>query len=594
MAITLVGSVSTGFNGGGSSTSVNVPAGVANGDLLIAQINGYKSGGVGVSVPNTPAGWTLIGEAQTSGGGGAGNVALGVYYRVAASEPASYSLSNNGAGDTYVDAAIMALRGVDTVSPFNLTSVSAAVMGSSPAGPNPGTTTRDGVWYILCASSYDGITGSPGGFTSDANWDGTPPSQYIGHKVISPAGATGAQSFGTNFTDGTVIWALTIQPPGVASGGGRREIHPGPAFRRRFYRAVRHPRTATAAVAGPVTTPITLAVTTTSAVALPKAVSKPLAVSLATSVALPKQIGKPLALTTSTAAGLLKQVGKPLALTTTTGAGLLKLTGKALAVTTSGAPTLLKLVAKALAVSTTTTTALLQVRLKLVVLAVTTTTAPALLKLVGKALTASSPTTASLSKLVGKVLARSTTSTVSLVAIKARFVTLAVTTTTTVAMVRQVGKSLAVSLASSPVMTRAVARTLALTTTTIAALAANRTKLQPLAVTTTTAVSMARQVGKSLAVTTTTAPGIRRVIGKVLAASSATTAAMARRIGKGLAVSTVTQAFLDAVSFVGAPTAPLGPPVVARLLQAGRATLGLIAGRSRAQPQEGRDDAKPQ
>lgn len=246
MAIALRGTPTNATNGAGSSQSVNVPAGVVNGDLLLCHINGYKSGGTGVSVPNTPAGWNLIlgestGGDKSAGGGGAGNAALGAYYRVAASEPASYTFSNNGAGDAYIDVSIIALSGVDTTSPFNLTSLSTHGMGSSPASADLGSTTRDGCWHLLFASSYDGITSTPASYSSDSAWDGTPISNWIGHRVVTTAGATSAQSFATNFTDGTVIWALAIQPPAAVAGGSIGPINPGQTWRRQFWLGLSHP-----------------------------------------------------------------------------------------------------------------------------------------------------------------------------------------------------------------------------------------------------------------------------------------------------------------------------------------------------------------
>lgn len=218
MAIALRGSGTNNVNGGGSSTTVTVPTGITNGDLMLAFINGYKSGGTGVSVPSDPAGWTKIGEAQSAGGSGAGNAALAMYWRYAASEPANYTFANNGAGDAYIDAGIVAFSGVDGSSPFNLTAVSTAPAGGGTiASGNPGTTTRDGCWYVLAISSYDGISATPGGFTGDDSWDGSPISNWIGHLAISPAGATGAKNFTVNFTDGSAIWAIVLQPPGAAA-----------------------------------------------------------------------------------------------------------------------------------------------------------------------------------------------------------------------------------------------------------------------------------------------------------------------------------------------------------------------------------------
>lgn len=239
MTISLVAATNN-VNGGGASATANVPTGTANGDLMLGFINGYKSGGTTVSVPNTPAGWNLLpgesaGGDKSAGGSGAGNAALAVYYRIASSEPASYTFSNNGAGDAYVDVAIATLRGIDGSSPFNLTSLSTHPVGSSPSSADLGSTTRDGCWLVLLISSYDGISATPGGFSTDTSWDGSPIANWIGHKLISPAGATGAQNFTTNFTDGSVIWAVAIQPPAAALSRIPRERMALNAVRRASY-----------------------------------------------------------------------------------------------------------------------------------------------------------------------------------------------------------------------------------------------------------------------------------------------------------------------------------------------------------------------
>lgn len=214
MAIALRGTVQTGINGGGNSVSVNVPAGVVNGDLLIAHINGYSAAAGGTpSSPTTPSGWTAIAAFASTNSGTNNNTALGVFYRYANNEPASYTLANSG-GTTYIDAAIAAYSGVDPTTPFNLTSVSAAFNATSGNSADPGTPTRDGCWALLFASSFDSISTTPASFTTDANWDGVPASNFILHKLISPPADVGAQSFsGISASDGTVIWSVVIQPP---------------------------------------------------------------------------------------------------------------------------------------------------------------------------------------------------------------------------------------------------------------------------------------------------------------------------------------------------------------------------------------------
>ena len=72
---------------GTASTTVSVPAGTADGDLMIAALTTGQGGAT------APAGWTLLGYAN-SGGGTCST--MYVFYRIASSEPASYSFPRDG------------------------------------------------------------------------------------------------------------------------------------------------------------------------------------------------------------------------------------------------------------------------------------------------------------------------------------------------------------------------------------------------------------------------------------------------------------------------------------------------------------------
>ena len=220
MAIVLRGTVHAGVQGVGSSVAVTVDAARQDGDLMLAMINGYGNAGVPPSNPITPAGWTLIGV-EKSIGVAQGTTALGLYRRIASSEPASYTFSNDNAGvSNYIAASIMVLGGQDPTTPFNLTSLATHGNGTPIATADLGSTTRDGCWHILFASSYDGISGLPSGYVTDIGYDST--SDYVMHRVVTTAGATGAKSFTIAGTDGTATWAVAVQPPPAAVLGTRR------------------------------------------------------------------------------------------------------------------------------------------------------------------------------------------------------------------------------------------------------------------------------------------------------------------------------------------------------------------------------------
>ncbi len=210
MSITLVGTPTSGVDAFSASKVVNKPVGVADGDLLLTQINGYGTA-LGPATPDTPAGWTLVGVNKSAGL--VGNIALGFYFRYASGEPASYTFSNDdSSGLHYIAAGIVALRGAAAVSPFEVASVAAHATGNAFTSADPGSSTDDNCWFMLFASSFDGITGTPGDMVTDLAYDGSPTANWIGHRVIHPAGATGTRAFTTNFTDDSSVWACIIKP----------------------------------------------------------------------------------------------------------------------------------------------------------------------------------------------------------------------------------------------------------------------------------------------------------------------------------------------------------------------------------------------
>lgn len=216
MAIALRGTPQSGINGAGNSVSVSVPAGVVNGDLLMAAISGFGSVGATPSAPTTPSGWTKIGEASTSGSNG--NINTGWYYRIASSEPANYTLANSG-GDTYIDADIIAFSGVDATTPFNLTGLSATGKTGTASSAALGSTTRDGCWQVVHLCAYDALSGgTPSGFVGDLGYDGVPNDTILCHQVIATAGPTSTASTAVGAgSDAWAVWAAAIQPPAAAA-----------------------------------------------------------------------------------------------------------------------------------------------------------------------------------------------------------------------------------------------------------------------------------------------------------------------------------------------------------------------------------------
>jgi hypothetical protein len=90
-----------------TSIAVNKPAGVVNGDVMVASISFVLSG----MTFTPPAGWTQV-RVATNGGSG-----VAVFVKAASGEPASYTWGTSGASN--LAAGISAYIGVDNVTPVD-------------------------------------------------------------------------------------------------------------------------------------------------------------------------------------------------------------------------------------------------------------------------------------------------------------------------------------------------------------------------------------------------------------------------------------------------------------------------------------------
>ncbi|WP_147383896.1 DUF6701 domain-containing protein [Noviherbaspirillum sedimenti] len=175
-----------------STLTINVPAGTAAGDVMIAAVATVPS-----SVPIAgPAGWTLIqSQQQTS----SNSSIVSTYYRVAgASEPASYSwtLSSSQAGAV---AGILTYSGVVNVNPVDVSAVATTASSKDHVAPSI-TPTQAGAMLVTVhefasASSW----AAPAGMTRrveilsrKANKDGV--SMVMNDLLLGVPGATGTKT----------------------------------------------------------------------------------------------------------------------------------------------------------------------------------------------------------------------------------------------------------------------------------------------------------------------------------------------------------------------------------------------------------------
>lgn len=164
MAISFISSArgtATSFPGAASNTStitINKPASVATGDLMIAFI---EMGTANMST--VPSGWTLLNRLNVT----SSNMTSEVYYRfVTGSEGASFTWVDDSVNTTPACGAILAYRGVDPNVPFD-DQQNGGDDGTSPpnADTGPTLTTTSTTWVLYFRAAKTGNVASEGTFT---------------------------------------------------------------------------------------------------------------------------------------------------------------------------------------------------------------------------------------------------------------------------------------------------------------------------------------------------------------------------------------------------------------------------------------------
>lgn len=179
--------------GGGTSVPVSVPSGITDGDLLIAFIATDNDSGAAFTAP---AGWTTI-----EGPNGNNSSAGGVYYRVASSEPSSYTWTVPSSDRRF--GAIIRVTGADTLDPIN-DSASDTDTGLSPAVTTTVSdclilsfmlhgkgTTHDRIPPTGFTAIYDVNTGLDVGISTECAWDDAPTAGSNGPYTWSSGGGAG-------------------------------------------------------------------------------------------------------------------------------------------------------------------------------------------------------------------------------------------------------------------------------------------------------------------------------------------------------------------------------------------------------------------
>lgn len=189
MAIAFVAEQHSATSSVVSTLAVNVPA-VSNGDFLIGAA--YVSNSAAATLA-TPAGWQLV-VSQASGTNG--HPALRVFWRIAASEPASYNFTC-ATGSGRMGCMIVGYSGVNAASPIDVFSATNdPALGTNVLGTGVTTTqANDFLLAFYCSTNGSGNAfTAPSGMTERLDADGIGATQVAyceDDELIAAAGATG-------------------------------------------------------------------------------------------------------------------------------------------------------------------------------------------------------------------------------------------------------------------------------------------------------------------------------------------------------------------------------------------------------------------
>jgi len=197
--------------------TVNVPAGTANGDLLIA-IN--ASDWDTLANEGVPAGFTALTTSRYDGGTNTVHIALG--YRIASSEPANYTFAGGGGSDSA--GALLRITGHDSTPTIAQVAPNALTAGAGAVSA-PTITPNAGNDLLICIACTDGASGGgaltwtpPSGMTEVVDIQSSTFTSLTVAYLQNPSTPSGAKTFtpSTNHDVGGVC-TLSIKSTSTAA-----------------------------------------------------------------------------------------------------------------------------------------------------------------------------------------------------------------------------------------------------------------------------------------------------------------------------------------------------------------------------------------
>ena len=195
---------SVGATNAGGVTSLVIPmaAGVANGDVLIMEVSTDPNG----QVITTPAGWNVLVNTRFNG-----NLnGYGLFWRVAASEPANYTVSVSASG--VIRGAIFAYTGVSNAHPIDVVGATNTGSGTTVTALGVTTVTTNTLVIFVHGNNNNASTmTTPASFTSREKFIGVFVGQSESDRIAASAAATGNATLTLGAAFGWISYMFALQ-----------------------------------------------------------------------------------------------------------------------------------------------------------------------------------------------------------------------------------------------------------------------------------------------------------------------------------------------------------------------------------------------
>lgn len=204
------------------TVSASVPVGTANGDLLFAQVYANNQPATTLTLPAAvlPAGWTQIDSLSVLAG--APNYRLTTAYRIAASEPASYTFGVDGS--TAANAFIRTYAGPWAASPLDVhgTQQNSFTTSASVGSVTVSTANSLALMSIGQGGGSIAISAMPSGFSAGANGTAGSSRHDVLENAAIAAGATGTLTATMASAVSNVVFIAVFTP----GAGGTTVVAP--------------------------------------------------------------------------------------------------------------------------------------------------------------------------------------------------------------------------------------------------------------------------------------------------------------------------------------------------------------------------------